>query len=176
VALAPGCELAGAAMLVIDDPRAVGLAIAIGAGFEAAYPDANLSAILTPKALALLEVVDRACIEDVVEAFSMPVEEVVRLEAILQPPWPALLEENTPGRVATAAPIFIGQGDADVVVSPLLTDALVERLCAAGDDVTYRRYAGANHEGVGEAAIDDVRRWVGERLAAAGVYAADDAA
>ncbi len=42
VALAPGAELAQAAILLASDPTAVGFAVAIGAGFEAAYPEARL--------------------------------------------------------------------------------------------------------------------------------------
>jgi fermentation-respiration switch protein FrsA (DUF1100 family) len=164
VALAPGCELAGAAMLVVDDPRAVGLAVAIGAGFEAAYPDADLASVLKPGAYTRLPVVDRGSLEDIVEAFAMPVEDVVCLEGILQPPWPSLLEENTPGRVPTAAPIFIGQGVDDRVVSLELADALVERLLSLGDRVTYSRYPGTDHEGIAVAAASDVRSWVRDRL------------
>ena len=165
VALAPGAELAQAAMLLLGDESVVGFAVAIGAGFDAAYPDVRLADILTPKALAAIDVVDTGCIDDILATYAGPVEETLRLECLMQPPWPALLYENTPGRVATSVPVFVGQGDADALVVPELTNALVVRLCAIGDDVTYRRYPGASHGGVVEAAHEDVLGWIEDRLA-----------
>jgi hypothetical protein len=50
-------------------------------------------------------------------------------------------------------------------VVPELTDALVARLCAIGDDVTYRRYAGESHSGVVEASQVDVLAWIGDVVA-----------
>lgn len=167
VALAPGAELARAALLLSGDETAVGFAVAIAAGFEAAYPEASLEAILTPAAARSIGIVDEGCIEDVLDAFARPAREVIDLEAIVAPPWPGLLEENTPGRARTAAPIFVGQGTADPLVIPELTDLLVARLCAAGDAVTYRRYPGAGHGGIGEAAAPDVQAWIADRLAGA---------
>jgi Secretory lipase len=165
VALAPGAELAQAAMLLLGDESVVGFAVAIGAGFDAAYPEIRLEDILTPKALAAIDVVDTGCIDDILATYAGPVEETLRLEGLMQPPWPALLDENTPGRATTSVPIFVGQGEADALVVPELTDALVVRLCAIGDDVTYRRYPDASHGGVVEAAHEDVLGWIDDRLA-----------
>jgi hypothetical protein len=143
----------------------VGFAVAIGAGFAAAHPEADLERVLTPGAFAALDVVDAGCIDDILATYAGPFADTVRFEAMLEPPWSSLLEENTPGRAATAVPIFVGQGDADALVVPALTDALVARLCAIGDDVTYRRYLGASHGSVVEASRDDVNAWIADRLA-----------
>jgi acetyl esterase/lipase len=156
VALAPAPGLAEAAILLADDESAVGYAVAIGAGFAAAYPEADLERVLTKKARRHLDIVDRGCIGDVVDACDRPAHEVFHLDRILAPPWPALLAENTPGGAPTRAPIFVGQGSADLLVIPELTDLLVERLCRAGDEVTYRRYPGAGHSDVGTAAATDI--------------------
>ena len=152
-------------MLLLGDESVVGFAVAIGAGFDAAYPDVRLEDILTPKALAAIDVVDTGCIDDILATYAGPVEETLRLEGLMQPPWPALLDENTPGRATTSVPIFVGQGEADALVVPELTDALVARLCAIGNDVTYRRYPGASHGGVVESAHEDVLGWIEDRLA-----------
>ena len=157
--------LTQAAMLLLGDESVVGFAVAIGAGFDAAYPDVRLEDILTPRALADIDVVDTGCIDDILATYAGPVEETLRLEGLMQPPWPALLDENTPGRARTSVPIFVGQGEADALVVPELTDALVVRLCAIGDDVTYRRYPGASHGGVVESAHDDVLGWIEDRFA-----------
>ena len=165
VSLAPGAQLAQAAMLLTGDPSVVGFGVAIGAGFAAAYPDVPLDDVLTPKALAALDVLDTGCIDDILETFAGPANETLRLERLMQPPWPALLDENTPGRTPTTVPIFVGQGEADALVVPELTDALVTRLCAIGDDVTYRRYPGESHSGVVEASQEDVLAWIGNLVA-----------
>jgi dienelactone hydrolase len=165
VALAPATELAQAAMALAFDPTAVGFAVAIGAGFEAAYPEADLASVLTPDARSRLGIVDEGCLDDVLAAFQRPAAEVLRLEALLEPPWPRLMVENTPGQRRSDVPVFIGQGSADALVVPELTDALVARLEALGTPVTYRRYPGASHGGVLDASWADVRVWLDARLA-----------
>jgi hypothetical protein len=110
-------------------------------------------------------VLETGCIDDILETYAGPAEETLRIDALMQPPWPGLLDENTPGRVATPVPVFVGQGEADPLVVPELTDALVVRLCAIGDEVTYRRYPGESHSGVVEASQDDVLAWVGNLVA-----------
>ena len=165
VALAPGAELAQAAMLLTGDPSVVGFGVAIGAGFAAAYPDVPLEEVLTPTALAALDVLDTGCIDDILETYAGPANETLRPDRLMQPPWPALLDENTPGRRPTPVPIFVGQGEADALVIPELTDALVARLCAIGNDVTYRRYAGESHSGVVDASQHDVLDWIGNLVA-----------
>ena len=74
VALAPGAELAQAAMLLLGDESVVGFAVAIGAGFDAAYPEVRLEDILTPKAIAAIDVVDTGCIDDILATYAGPVE------------------------------------------------------------------------------------------------------
>jgi hypothetical protein len=165
IALAPGAELAQAAMLLTGDPSVVGFGVAIGAGFAAAYPELRLEEVLTPRALRALDVIENGCIDDILDTYAGPAGETLRLERLMQPPWPALLDENTPGRVPTAVPLFVGQGEADALVVPELTDALVARLCAIGDDVMYRRYPGESHSGVVEASQDDVLDWIGNVVA-----------
>ena len=164
VALAPGAELAHAALLLTGDESVVGFGVAIAAGFAAADPDIDLSSVLTERALERLDVVDSGCIDDVLATFEGPAERTLRLEHLLHPPWPGLLEANTPGRVPTSVPVFVGQGEADALVIPELTDALVARLCALGNDVTYRRYPGASHGAIVEAARDDALSWIAARF------------
>jgi hypothetical protein len=165
VALAPGAELVQAAALLTGDPSVVGFGVAIGYGFAAAQPDLRLDEVLTPRALAAIDVMETGCIDDILDTYAGPAAETLRLDRLMQPPWPALLDENTPGRVPSPVPIFVGQGEADPLVIPELTDALVARLCAVGDTVTYRRYPGESHSGVMEASQDDVLEWIAELVA-----------
>jgi len=165
VALAPGAELVQAAALLTGDPSVVGFGVAIGYGFAAARPDLRLDEVLTPRALAAIDVMETGCVDDILETYAGPAAETLRLDRLMQPPWSALLDENTPGRVPSPVPIFVGQGEGDPLVIPELTDALVARLCAVGDTVTYRRYPGESHSGVVEASQDDVLEWIAELVA-----------
>ena len=165
VALAPGAELVQAAALLTGDPSVVGFGVAIGYGFAAGQPDLRLDEVLTPRALAAIDVMETGCIDDILDTYAGPAAETLRLDRLMQPPWPALLDENTPGRVPSPVPIFVGQGEADPLVIPELTDALVARLCAVGDTVTYRRYPGESHSGVVEASQDDVLEWIADLVA-----------
>jgi Secretory lipase len=164
VALAPASELVDAVGVAAADPSLGGFAVAVGAGLAAAYPEARLEDVFTPAALAKLDVVDRVCMQDVFTAYREPIEDIVRLDALTQAPWPRLLEENSPGRTAVGMPVFVGQGTADTIVAPKLTDALVARMCGLGDSVSYRRYADTGHGAVMESARDDVTTWLTARL------------
>lgn len=53
-------------------------------------------------------------------------------------------------------PVYIAQGTADRVVYPLATDVTAAQLGAAGTDVTFKFYPGADHNGVLAAALPDL--------------------
>ncbi len=55
------------------------------------------------------------------------------------------MAENTAGTVATNAPLLIIHGDADDRVPLAQSEALLARLCAAGQVVERRVVAGRNH-------------------------------
>ena len=53
-------------------------------------------------------------------------------------------------------PVYIAQGTADRVVYPLATDLTAAQLAAAGTDMTFKFYPGADHNGVLAAALPDL--------------------
>lgn len=59
-------------------------------------------------------------------------------------PLGARLEENVP-LGPYAMPVFISQGIDDDIVLESVQSGFVERLCAGGTNLVYRRYAGRNH-------------------------------
>ena len=70
-------------------------------------------------------------------------------------PFASLLAANTAGTTATAAPILIFHGDADERIPLVHSDALLARLCAAGQVVERRVLPGGIHvnSGIGLDAI-----------------------
>lgn len=76
------------------------------------------------------------------------------------------LAENTPtGHIA--APLLIGQGEADRLVTATAQAAHVERRCDAGEQVEYKTYPAYGHVdivGEGSPMIPDLLVWTQERL------------
>lgn len=61
-------------------------------------------------------------------------------------------------------PVYIAQGTADTVVYPPATQTTAEDLLAAGTDVTFATYEGADHSGVLAAALPDLLAWTQDQL------------
>jgi fermentation-respiration switch protein FrsA (DUF1100 family) len=79
----------------------------------------------------------------------------------------AMYSRNVPGHARVVASIFVGQGDADQVVPPAMTELFVRRLQLKGDNVRRHRYHGVDHNGLLAACPPDVIAWLGERVQAA---------
>lgn len=70
------------------------------------------------------------------------------------------------------APLLIGQGEADTLITPAAQGAYVDGRCEAGQQVDYRTYAGRDHLGVVAAdspAVEDLLGWTVQRLQGAPV-------
>ena len=70
-------------------------------GIEAAYPDAKVSDVLTPGGLEKTEIVDQKCYGAVLDAFKLPVDQVIAKNPSEVPPFPDLFVADTPGSVPT---------------------------------------------------------------------------
>ncbi len=74
-----------------------------------------------------------------------------------------MLEENSPGAITPHVPVFIAVGDRDEQVPPTLSERLAEKYCASGAALTRHVYPGQDHDGVIDAANDDVLAFVTAR-------------
>lgn len=148
-------------------PDFVGFVVMGGMGFAAAYPEADPTEILTPTAQEEAVVVEEQCAEDVLATFSKPVDEVIAKNPLDVDPWPELLETNTPGGVATEAPVHVFQGGEDALVPEFVTDEYVGRVCELGTVIDLVVYPGADHGGVFEPALEDNLTWIADRFAGA---------
>jgi acetyl esterase/lipase len=127
-------------------------------GFHAAYPDADLAAVLTPEAIAKAGIVDRACGGAVIKEFSTTT--ILRANPAGVAPWNTLLHQNSAGNRDAGAPVLVVQGAADQLVVRPFTDQFVQKACARGDQIDERVYPGADHGGVIGAARVDVLEWI----------------
>ena len=91
-----------------------------------------------------------------------PARSILR-ESSTTPDVALLLEQNSPGVVAPAVPVFIGHGDADQQVPVALSETLTATYCALGATVGRRVYPGQDHDGVIDAAADDAMTFITDR-------------
>ena len=128
------------------------------AGFEAAYPEADPSLILTPAGVEILDAVDRGCTGGGIfaAAASRPTSELLQAGYVEANPWPELMEANNPGTVATDDPLLILHSAADEIVLATFSELTFERLCELGQVVERRVYEqGDGHNAASvDAALD----------------------
>jgi pimeloyl-ACP methyl ester carboxylesterase len=157
-------------------------AYAFGA-FQEAYadehPDLELTSVLTPQGAAAVPEMMPLCLlgqNKQLHAIADPlIGSFVKGDPTKIEPWATFLEENTPGGTKIEVPVLVTQGLKDALVVPTTTDALVRRLCAAGDEVQYRRYSGADHGTVGFRSVPLVIPWMKARVAGEPLAAGDRA-
>lgn len=135
-------------------------------GFKAAYPQIDLTHVLTPATMAGLGVVDQKCSDDLVDLYAQETPgQVLVASPAADPVFASLLARDVAGQVPTAAPMLVVQGDKDLLVNKSITDGFVRRVCAGGDHVDYRVYPGQDHVGARDASVKDVQAWMAARVA-----------
>lgn len=136
------------------------------AGLNAAYPQAKLSDILTPKGLALLPVVDKVCTDGVFAAFNgVKYEDFAKADPLSVPAWKQVLTEDDPGHVKLTMPLLIIHGLADEQIPPIASQLLFARLCGLGQVVERRTYPGMHHAEVIIPSFDPMVQWMDDRVA-----------
>jgi pimeloyl-ACP methyl ester carboxylesterase len=146
-------------------PDTLGFAVMGIMGMEAAYPDAHVSDVLTPAALEKTKIVDEKCYGAVLSAFKQPVDQVIAHNPEDVPPFPDVFAVDSPGAVATHAPMLVYQGLSDDVVFKIFTDKYVQKACGLGDTLQYQTFSGKDHYEENAAAEKDVLEWMQARLA-----------
>jgi hypothetical protein len=146
-------------------PETLGFVVMGLVGLQAAYPQAKVSDVLTPAAVAKAKIVDEKCYGTVLNAFKQPVDQVIAHNPAQVPPFPQLMAADTPGKTPTKAPMFVYQGLSDDVVYKVFTDQYVQKACALGNTVEYKTFSGKDHYEENDAAEKDVLEWMQARLA-----------
>ncbi len=172
-AAAPAGELAKLLELEQDDSTGV----VLGAYAMNAYldiygpmnPGMSLQQVVTPAGQSAIAQLVPLC--DLTESAQMApiVKPVIGSFYVAgagsQPPWSALLDENSPGHQKIPAPVLITQGTADTVVIPSTTLELAGAMCTLGDQLEVKLYPGVPHTTIGYASAPDVAAWMVARLA-----------
>ena len=160
VALAPGAELPTLVDALAESP-AKGLALVGAAGIRAAHPNLELGTVLTPKAIAELDEVEHDCVDDVLDRYAdTPTDELFVVIPSSDASLRTMLEANSPGGDSIAAPVFLAHGDVDEQVPPVISERLRTAYCDLEVNVTRHTYADTDHDGVIDAAADDVLAFI----------------
>ncbi len=132
------------------------------------YPSVDLADVLTEKGAGLETTVLQGCAFGASAAVeNVPADQLFLSTWTSSADMSAALDANTPGNAPTAAPLLVVQGDADDIIPPASTTALVDQqLCRAQHDtVEYDTYPGHKHSSVLYAASDDILSWIKDRIA-----------
>ena len=129
-----------------------------------------LGGLVKPGAVKAVTAVSAGCVDLVSDGLKILREERRMPHAFLEAdptrtrPWSVTIIANTPTR-APKAPVFIGQGTADTIVAPAVTDQFVNQLCRQGARVDFVRYKGATHFDIARKAAAQAMAWIADRFA-----------
>lgn len=138
----------------------------VAGGLNAAYPEADLSLVMSEAGIAAMDVLDQGCTDEVFETFNpMPYEDVVIGDFMAIEPWASIIRENDPGHVKVDAPLLIIHGEADEQIPVVASKLLFDRLCGLGQVVERRTYPGMGHAQVIEPSFPDMLSWMVDRFA-----------
>ena len=131
-------------------------------GLSTVDPHVHVASLLTPPARSVLVDTTSGCIDDITNdlrrrhldhLLAADPATIIGLNALLA-------HYDNPDHGRAPEPILIAQGTADHDVPSPATDGLVSRLCALGDQLTYRHYPGLDHGAVVDGSLNAVTSWI----------------
>lgn len=167
ISAAPASEFRGIIGLGVVLPGARGFIWQLTIGFEAAYAELSIDDVYTPEARGAIDTLldEEACGAEFGEVAATFDGAGFATSPFDIPAWVTRLEENSPGKVPTEVPILLIQGEADMVVPIVLTDALYSRLCTIGDEIDYRVFEGYGHNDSTQQNMPLMLEWTAARFA-----------
>ena len=138
-------------------------------GFAAAYDEIELGQVFTEEAIALMEILETGCTQDVFDVFNpLEAEDLLIVKSPLTvPPWDRVIVENDVNRAPVPVPLLILHGTDDEQIPAISSQFLLGQLCVKpGQGPTVRiEYPGEDHSGVIDAQRDDLLEWIEGRFA-----------
>lgn len=148
-----------------DAPVSPYMPLVIGA-LAGMHPDTfDVSRYLTPRGEEILHVAQTRCFAEVAQAVAgLKNSDVRHMGADLDEELLDFMRFAEIPQVKHARPVYIAQGTADFGVYPPSSEDTARELRAAGSDVWFKYYEGADHSGVMAAAQPDLLRWLAARF------------
>ena len=129
-----------------------------------------LETVLDDDAATSFEKVARSCIQSLSQMLNLlklakPLKKTfLTADPTTLPAWRTLMEQNSPGRGAQKAPVFIAQGTGDTTVNPAVTLRFAKQLCAAGTPVVIKMLKGVSHSFAAEKSSYQAITWITDRF------------
>jgi pimeloyl-ACP methyl ester carboxylesterase len=79
-------------------------------------------------------------------------------------PWHSLLTKNTPGALLPEIPVFVAQGEQDLIVRPKVTQNYVATLCSGGNKVRMVILPDIGHGRAAQASALAAVEWMTDRF------------
>jgi hypothetical protein len=155
---APASEIG---VIIAAASRVKGFGLMVIAGIKAAYPDVDVSEILTPAGQKVLESVDTGCADGVFRAAAASKEELLTPNGSQSPDWAKLGVAQDAGTEKTNdAPILLIHSDKDGTVPTFFIDQVEKRMCANGQVVERVDLAEGNHTQAAVPAYAQAMDWL----------------
>lgn len=172
-ALAPAANLPG---LVESLPEVTGgsvFASFVIAAYAGVYPDVTWREYVRPGAHVTVEAIASRCLAEpgvlvsVLQLLAMSRDPVITATDPSEGPLGAHLAANVPP-FTVAAPLLIGQGSADTLITPAIQDVFVTEACEVEQQIDYRLYVGRDHVALVEPdspLVPELIAWTQDRFA-----------
>ena len=141
----------------------------VAAGLATAYPDLDLSTVISADYFGLLDELEKGCTGHIFEVFNpIAYDDFVAVDDIFAlPEWNARLIENDTNQLPNQTPVLILHGDADEQIPVISSEWLLDQLCALdGHQALERRvYPGFGHSAAVGAYWSELIEWLDQRIA-----------
>ncbi len=165
---APPSQFALLYSVLLGGPFQGYLAMA-SAAFAEAYDEVKLDQVYTEEAIALMDVLETGCKQDVFDVFNpLSAEQMLKVASPLGvSPWDRVIVENDTNQAPVPVPLLILHGSDDEQIPALSSQILLGQLCVLdGQGPTDRiLYEGHDHGSVIAAQRDDLLGWIADRFA-----------
>ncbi|WP_052699213.1 alpha/beta fold hydrolase [Hyphomicrobium sp. 99] len=170
VAFAPGSQIAERLKAVMTSAKtelSLPYVLYTLQSYAKTDPAIDLKRILTAEAIAHLPDLHEQCMSHALMTGYWSTA-IAKDQFVANPdlePFLKFAAENEAGALKIAAPTLVIQGTQDVTVFPSTTNALVRQMCAGGDAVEYKVFAGADHNGSMVSGGATTEEWIKARFA-----------
>ncbi|SFV34830.1 alpha/beta fold hydrolase [Hyphomicrobium facile] len=170
VAFAPGSQIAERLAAVMKSAKtelSLPYVLYTLQSYATTDPAIDLKRILSPEAIAHLPDLQEQCMSHALTTGYWSTA-IAKDQFVANPDLEPLLKfgaKNEPGALEISAPTLVIQGTDDVTVFPETTNALVRQMCAGGNVVEYKIFAGADHNGSMVMGGATAEEWIKARFA-----------
>jgi acetyl esterase/lipase len=134
--------------------------------------DLDLAAIVEPEDVSSVAAIGGECLAgftdlatDASAILQIDRGKFMYSDPVTTPPWSTIIVENTPGKLAAGAPVFLAQGSRDVIVEQSVTKQFAIELCGQGVPVVFHEVTDGTHTIIADVSATAAVEWMAARFA-----------